>query len=267
MLGLRRYAADPRLLGTVFHDDSQVGEPSDLGAGFLEDTAQLWLPGEYDGGVLTYNLIDYPILTTEPQRLLVEGDLTLATDPDGEGYRITPPDVARVAAYLTKHVQANSFLVESSFALMPTRFPAFTIRLERDSQSDAYVGDLSHEAFRANGDEERYTRRDIEGQYLISIWTANREECLWLYAWLLHWFLMSQDLLARWGLYNTSMTGSDIDPLMQFLPTQTFARHFLFVATRQERVLSLTTPELVTTLGIDLTMFYQRFKRLPDPLP
>lgn len=243
-----------------------MGLPTDQGDGFLEDGTKLWLPGEFDGGVLEYGGIEYPILTTEPDRLLVTGDLTDATDVDGLGYAIAPPDVARFGTYLQKHVSANTFTVESSFAIVPTRLPALTIRLERDAQTDAYVGDLSFHPLLQDGTEQFYTRRDIEANYLISIWTGNRDECLWLYAWLLNWFLISQDLLSRWGFYNLAMTGSDIDPLLQFLPTQTFARHFLFSGVRQERALNLKTPELITGLDIDLTLLYQRWAQMvPRP--
>ena len=130
------------------------------------------------------------------------------------------------------------------------------------------MGDQAEHLLLLDGTEQFYTRRNIEGQYLISIWTTNRDACLWLYAWLLHYFLISQDQLGRWGLSDTSMTGSDLDPLIQFLPNQTYARHFLLVATRHERALRQATPEALTGMGITVDMQYQTFTvRVGQPLP
>jgi hypothetical protein len=278
-LGLHRHAADPTLVRTVFYDDSQDGLPSDLGDGFLEDTAQRWLPSEYAPiplggdavarGAVLYGGLAYPIVDNTEDRLLVEGDLTLAVDTDDLGYAIIPPEVPALSAYLRAHIDGpGKFLVETAFARIPSRMPAFTIRLERDAQTDAYFGDRAEHRLLLDGTEEFVTRRDIQGQHLVSIWTQNRDACLWLYTWLVHWFLGEQDRLARWGLIETSLTGSDIDPLIQFLPSDVFVRHALLVATRQERALVTKTPPPLTGMGIDLTLLYQTINvAWPLPLP
>jgi hypothetical protein len=257
----------------VFHDASHVGVYSDAGPGFLEDTTQRWLVDEFaplpsstgppHTGFVRYSDVVFPIVSNTANRLVLTGDPSLLDDPDGLGYFIVPP----VVQALTQLLSQATFSTQTAFAQVPTSMPCFSIRLERDTQAEVYLGE-SVEQYVLNGVEADVNRTTMTGGYLISIWAVNRVETLWLYAWLSNYFLQSMQTFATWGLSDVSLAGSDLDPALQYLPERTYVRHLLFTATRDERAINAQDVEYVTSYGLQVIAHYARLlATIPQPLP
>lgn len=252
--GLAMYRDHPRLLEPVFFDLGQVGFPTGLAPGLLVDTDKLWLPDEYAGGLLRYGMVAVPILSNTADTLTLDGDPSATTDPEGYGYQIVPREVAK----LTEVLQTQTFTVQTSFAQVPAQLPAFTIRLDRDSQGDTYLGEAMT-SYVLDGVEYDANRARLQGQYTISIWSVNRLETLWLYAWLANYLLRSQQMLSTWGLSDVSIGGSDLDPALQFLPERTYARHLILTAQRDEWAVSTQDVEWVSKLELNVIAHYAHF--------
>ena len=258
--GLALYKANPLLIELVFSDTSQSGFPTDFADGLLTDSTKRWIPGQYTGGVVRYSGAAFPITDNTGSTLTITGDPQPLLDPDLLGYQIVPPQVAR----LTELITTQPFVVQTSFAKTPTQFPTFTIRLERDIQEVVYIGGQHEEhVLDATGQTLTYNGTQGPGAYLISIWTKDRLSCLWLYAWLLNWFAASQEQFGSWGWSDVWAQGSDIDPMLQFLPEDVYARHLLITATRTERALTMTNLEEITGLEIIVNADYARIVTPP----
>ena len=92
--------------------------------------------------------------------------------------------------------------------------------------------------------------------------------CLWLYAWLLHYGLLSMPQFATWGLSDVSLGGSDLDPYTPYLPEHVYVRHLQMTATRDERAVSQRAVEYITGLRVKVMADYARLDAvLPEPLP
>jgi hypothetical protein len=274
--GLALYKAHPLMVEAVFYDVSQSGFPSVLGPGILQDAEKGWLPNEYVGGVLRWGAESFPIVSNTHDTLSVVGDPSVTVPVEPYAYQIVPPAVAGLTSFL----QTETFSILSTFAQVPTGMTAFTVRLERDAQAEAYVGDsLEHYV---SGDIAFDVRTQmLTGNYLISIWTQNREATLWLYSWLMCYALNSLPLFATWGLSDVAFSGSDLDPATQFLAERTYARHLLLTASRLERAVTIVTPGNVLTPGMGVPALeyvsevciraaaaYAEFAApLPQPLP
>lgn len=252
--GLALYRANPLLLEQVFYDAGQVGFPDGLAPSVLGDTTKRWLPNEYAGGTVRYGDAIFPIVSNTEQQLRVTGDPSAVRDTEHIGYQIVPPAVDK----LTQLLATETCTVTTSFPLIPTEMPAFTIRLEQDAQGDTYLGEALESSV-LQGVEIDANLAQMQGSYLISIWSHNRLETLWLYAWLQNFALRSMQMFAAWGLYDVSLRGSDIDPALQFLPEHTYARHLLLTASRQERAISTQDVAYVTQLYVNAIAHYARF--------
>jgi len=251
--GLELYKSNPLMIEPVFYESSQTGFPSYRAPGRLDDTEKLWLADEWAGGRLRWAGEEFPILSNTAQQLTVEGDPSLI-EPVGDYlcYQILPPAVA----ILTELFATEKFTVLTSFAQVPTQFPAFTLRLQSDAQADTYIGDSLKTYATDDGMEFAVRSQAITGSYLISIWTVNREATLFLYAWLMTYALQSMGQFATWGLYDVALSGSDLDPALQYLAERTYTRHLLFTCTRQERAVTTRNAEWVSGLCVRVLMQY-----------
>ena len=257
--GLAAYRASPLLTESVFYDASQEGFPGLLGPGMLQDASQLWLPNEYAGGVLRWAHATFPIVSNAVDTLTVTGDPSLLEDVDKMGYQIVPPETAE----LSRLLETTAVNIQSSFAQVPTQLPCLTIRLERDTQGDTWVGEAM-DSYVMQGIEVDANRSTLTGSYLISVWSTNRLETIWLYSWLQNHTLRSMQAFASWGLYDVSVGGSDLDPALQFLPERTYVRHCLLTATRQQRAINVQNVEYVTDLYLKVIAQYAPFHLTMD---
>jgi hypothetical protein len=255
--GLALYKAQPLMVESVFFDASQTGSPHFAGPGTVVDPEKLWLPDEYAGGVFRWAGAAFPIVANTATQLTVEGDPSVLTPVEPWCYQIVPPAVAG----LTELLSTEKFAVSTTFAQVPTSMPALTIRLEKDMQADTYIGE-SLQSYAVDGVEFDIRSQGITGAYLISIWTVNREATLWLYAWLMHYMLNSLPQFTTWGLYDISLSGSDLDPALQYLAERTYTRHLLFTATRIERAVSTRDVAWVSDLCVKVLAHYQTFNLL-----
>jgi hypothetical protein len=206
--------------------------------------------------------VAFPIVGNTGQQLTVEGDPSAVEPVDIVCYQIVPPAVQS----LTELLQTATFSVSTTFNQVPTSMPAFTIRLDRDAQADAYVGEsLQHYA--VDGTEFDVRSQGITGSYLISIWTINREATLWLYAWLHNYLLNSMGVFTTWGLYDMQVSGSDLDPALQYLAERTYVRHLLFTATRVERAVTTQEVEWVSGLCVRICAMYAQFNLTIPSMP
>jgi hypothetical protein len=252
--GLALYKAHPLMIESIFYDASQTGAPLFAGPGEVVDLEKLWLPDEYAGGVFRWAGEEFPIVSNTAQQLSVVGDPSGLMPVDPFAYQIVPPAVPGLTALLA----TEKFAVSTTFAQVPTQMPALTIRLEKDEQSDTYLGE-SLEQYVVDGVEFDIRSQGVTGAYLVSIWTVNREATLWLYAWLMHYALNSLPQFTTWGLYNIALSGSDLDPSLQYLAERVSTRHLLITATRIERAVSTREPEWVSGLCIKVLTHYQTF--------
>jgi len=261
--GLTLYAAQPVMIEQIFYDAAQAGWPSVLGPGQFGDREKRWIPGEYAGGTLRWAGASFPILDNTATLLTVDGDPALLQPQTDDGYQIVPPDVAG----LTELLRTNSVQVLTAFAQVPTQLPAMTIRLERDSQGDTYVGEDLTTTVDEGGTEVRIVEQEMVGAYLLSIWTVNRESTLWLYAWLQNYILNSLTAFSTWGLHDVRVSGSDLDPALQYLAERAYTRHLLLTAARIERAVTLASVEWVHDYRLCLFTAYARLAATwPQPM-
>jgi hypothetical protein len=252
--GLNLYRAHPRMLEAVFFDQSQIGEPTGIIEGALIDVEKRWLPDEFAGGTLRWGAETFPIVGNTADTLRVTGDPSLALDRQLPYYQVVPPAVAG----LTQLLQEETFTVSTAFAQVPTQMPAVTIRLEKDEQADTYLGDTL-EQYVENGVEFDVRSHAMQGAYLFSLWATNREAVLWLYAWLHTYALNSISQFNSWGLYDISLSGSDLDPALQYLAERAYTRHLLLTAARVERAVSTREPVWVNDVWVKVFAHYQTF--------
>ena len=235
--GLALYKAHPLMIESIFYDSSQTGVPTFLDDGVLVDAQKRWLPDEYAGGTVRWGGATFPIVGNTTDTVTLAGDPSLLAPLEPFCYQIVPPDVAA----FTDLLLTKKCAVSTVFNQVPTQTPAFTIRLERDTQGDTYIGE-SLKQYVIDGVEFDVRSQALTGNYLISIWDENRLATLWLYAWLHHWGLNSLPAFSTWGLYDVAFSGSDLDPATQFLAERVYARHMLFTASRMERAVSTREP-------------------------
>jgi hypothetical protein len=251
--GIELYKAHPLMIESIFWDASQSGTPTALAAGMLVDVEKLWIPNEYTGGTLRWGSATFPILSNTADTLMLTGDPSLVEASDFPYYQVVPPGVAGLTALL----QHSAFAIPTSYAQVTTQMPCFTIRLEKDEQSDTFIGDTI-ERYAVDGVEFDVRTQGLTGNYLISIWTVNREATLWLYAWLMHYALNSIPQFNTWGLYDVSCSGSDLDPAIQYMAEHTYPRHLLLTATRLERAVTTREVEWVSSFCIKVIAHYAR---------
>jgi hypothetical protein len=253
--GLALYKAHPLMIESIFYEGSQCGHPSALSDGMLVDLEKIWIPDEYAGGTLRWGASTFPILSNTTDTLTLTGDPSLVEPLDPFFYQIVPPAVAILTHFLT----TETFTVLSSFAQVPTQMPCFTMRLERDAQSDTYLGE-NLERYAVDGVEFDLRSQGITGSYLLSIWTVNREATLYLYAWLMHYCLNSLPAFATWGLFDVALSGSDLDPALQYLAERAYTRHLLLTATRIERAVTTREVEWVSSFCIRVLAHYAQLR-------
>jgi hypothetical protein len=257
--GLARYAANPLMVESVFFDMSQIGFPSFTGPGVFADQEKSWVPNEYEGGTLRWAGEAFAILGNTADELVIAGDASALENVDALPYQIVPPAVHGLLEFL----KTEKFSVLSSFAQVPTQMPAITIRLERDAQADTYLGEnLEH--YGVDGTEFDIRSQALTGSYLLSIWSQNREATLWMYALLMTMALESMATFATWGLYDITLSGSDLDPALQYLAERTYTRHLLFTATRVERAISTRDVEWVSDFCVKV---FAQYARLATTIP
>jgi hypothetical protein len=250
--GLALYKVNPLMVETVFYDASQCGWPTFTGPQTVVDPEKLWLPDEYAGGTFRWAGQEFPIVSNTAQQLSVEGDPSAAQPIDMVPYQIVPP----AAKGLIQFLQTQKIYVSTIFNQVPTSMPMLTIRLEKDAQSDTYIGE-NLEQYAIDGVEFDIRSQALTGSYVISVWTENREATLWLYSWAMHYALNSLPQFTTWGLYDVSLGGSDLDPALQYLAERTYTRHLLFTASRIERAVSTREPiEYVTDLCVKVCAQY-----------
>jgi hypothetical protein len=255
LAGLAIYKAHPLMIESIFWDSSHSGSPTALSDGLLVDTQKLWLPDEYAGGMLRWGSDTFSIISNTGTTLAVSGDPSLTTPEDPFCYQIVPPAVSG----LTQFLETEKFSVSSTFAQVPTNFPAVTVRLEKDEQADTYIGEnLEHYA--VDGVEFDIRSQALTGNYLLSIWTQNREACLWMYSWLQNYALNSIPMFNTWGLYDVSFSGSDLDPTLQYLAERVYTRHLLFTCSRIERAVSTREVEWVSSFCVKVCAQYAQFR-------
>jgi hypothetical protein len=260
--GLALYRANPLMLETVFYDGAVSGTPTLMGPGTLTDSEKLWIPDEYTGGMVRWGDQAFSILSNTADTLTVVGDPSMAAPQEPYAYQIVPPAVAG----LTELLNTEKFSVLTSFSQVPAQMPAFTVRLERDTQTDTYLGE-NLERYAVDGLEFDVRSQALQGSYLISIWATNREAVLWLYAWLQNYALQSMSQFTTWGLYDIAFSGSDLDPALQYLAERTYTRHLLFTATRLERAVTTRNVEWVSDVCVRVCAAYaQLAATVPEPM-
>jgi len=260
--GLKRYKSQPILSQLVFSDSSHLGYPDGLGDGVLSDSTKRWLPDEHAGGQVWYSGVTFPILSNTTDGVLtITGDPSLLTDADRFGFRIIPPTAIRLMDLLaTKPLP----VVLTKYAPDPTEMPCFTVSLQSDQQrlEDTFIGEeIEQRVDNTTGLEYRMNLQYLQASYLISIWSANRLETLWLYAWLTNWFHSpwSQELFAAWGMDHVLMGGMDRDPAVEYMPERVYVRHFLLEARRAERSFDVPQLEEITDWNVFVLMQYAPF--------
>lgn len=251
---LASYRANPLMTEQVFFDQSQTGWPSLTGVNVFGDQEKAWLLDEFAGGILRWAGAAFPILSNTAQQLVVTGDTSAVDNIDGLPYQLVPPSVAG----LTELLQNEKFAISTSFAQVPTVMPCITIRLEKEEQADTYIGE-SLEHYVVDGVEFDCRSHAIQGHYLLSIWAVNREAVLWIYAWLHNAILKSIGQMNTWGLYDIGLSGSDLDPQLQYLAERVYARHLLLTATRMERAVALRPVEWVERVCVKVCAQYAQF--------
>lgn len=260
--GIELYKASPLLLESVFYDSAQGGSPSLLDAGMCADVEKRWIPHEYTGGLLRMGATTFPILDNDATTLTITGDPSLLPLDAQAAYQIVPPEVQALRTLL----QTETFQVSTAFAQVPTSLPAITIRLERDAQSDVYVGE-SLEVTGADGVEFSTTTMYLTGSYLLSLWAVNRDAVLWLYAWLVNYCLRSSLQFTTWGLSDLTFQGSDLDPALALLPERTSTRHLLLSFSRPERAITTRQVEWISSYDLDLFTHYATLaSTYPQPM-
>ena len=260
--GLGVYKANPLLTELVFMDSSHHGFPGDMGEGFLQDDTKRWLPNEFTGAQLRYGSLLYAITGNTGNRLLLQGDPSLAHDLDSLGYSIIPVPALDLIAYFAQH---DLPIVGAKYGQVPTIVPCFTISLDNDNEAQFFIGGVDDEyVVTATGAEHVFNRADVTGTYHIGIWTNNRLACLWLYSWLVNWYTASWDQFGSWGLHDVAMSGTDLHPATPFLPEQVFVRQFTLTAARWERAVTIYAPEYVSDLSVAVHMAYAQL-RTPTP--
>ena len=241
------------MIESCFYDGSQVGRPTFMADTLFQDVEKLWLPNEYAGGLLRWGGEEFPIVSNTADLLTVVGDPSAVEPVEPFCYQLVPASVAGLTQLLT----TEKFTVLTSYAQIPTNMYCFTIRLERDQQGDAYIGDsLKHYA--DDGIEYDIRQQTLTGSYLLSIWGPNREGVLWLYSWLMTYGLQSMAMFSSWGLYDVAFAGSDLDPALQYLAERTYTRHLLLTATRMERAVTTREVEWVSGFCIRVIAHYAR---------
>lgn len=235
--GFAEYQSNPLLVESVFWDQGQMGQPTNLAPTLLFDSEKFWTVNEYSGGILRWAGGQFPIVSNTAQQLTLEGDPSVLPPTDNPYYQIVPKE----AQGLTQLLQTQKMSVSSAFNQVPTEMPALTIRLEKDAQADTYVGE-SRQQYVVDGVEVDINTTAVTGSYLFSVWAINREAALWLYAWLLHYIGRSIQQFNSWGLYDIAVSGSDLDPALQYLAERTYNRHLLLTATRTERAVNTRQP-------------------------
>lgn len=260
--GIVLYRENPLLVEHVFHDASQLGFPASRGPASLVDLTKRWLPNEYAGGQVRYGGTLFPIVSNTATALTVEGNPALVEDTENLGYQVIPP----AAAQLTQLLQSQTLTVVTSFPQIPTQMPAISIRLERDAPAETYIGESLESYVLVPGVEVDANRATMSGSYLFSLWAVNRLEVLWLYAWLHNYVLRSMQMFSSWGLSDVTLSGSDLDPALQFLPERTYTRHLLLTATRDERAISVQDVEWIDRLWVQVCAQYAPFHlMIPQP--
>jgi hypothetical protein len=253
--GLDLYRATPRATELVFFDASQHGMPTGVANELLMDDTQYWLPDYFTGGILRYGGATFPITGNMRTQVFVAGDPSLVVAVEDLGYQIVPP----AALGLQQLLETQVVKVLTSFAQVPPDLPSITIRLESDTQRQAYFGE-EVEKWTIDGTEYRFNQTDMAGSYTLGIWTVNRESCLWLYHWLLNWATASaRQPLAFWGQYDVIFGGSDLDPSMAFVPENVYTRHFLLTLTRPVRAVTVTQLEEIVDWSVLVDAQYQQF--------
>jgi hypothetical protein len=69
-------------------------------------------------------------------------------------------------------------------------------------------------------------------------------------------------MFSTWGLYDVGVSGSDLDPALQYLAERTYTRHLLLSATRPERALTTREVEVLTGFEWEICVQYQTFDLL-----
>jgi hypothetical protein len=255
MAGLALYKAEPLMIEPIFYDASQSGWPVFTEPQTVVDVEKFWLPNEYAGGQFRWAGVDVPIVGNTTQSLAVDGDPASLDNIENLPYQIIPPAVAG----LTELLQTAEFTVLTSFAQVPTQMPCFTIRLEKDEQAHTYLGE-SLEHYAVDGVEFDVRTQAVTGSYLVSIWAVNREVVLWLYAWLVNYLQNSTTMFTTWGLYDIGLSGSDLDPTLQYLAERVYTRHLLLTMTRMERAVSTRNVEWVSSFCVKVCAHYARMR-------
>ena len=258
LAGIDLYKQHPLMIEAIFFDQSQVGWPVFTGPSTFVDSEKLWIPNEYAGGVLRWGGQDFPILGNTAQAVTVQGDAEAVDNVEGLPYQIIPVAVAGLTEFL---MTTDKFTVSTAFNQVPTSMPCFTLRLEKDDQSDTYIGE-NLEQYAVDGVEFDVRSQGITAAYLITIWTNNPDATLWLYSWLLNWGLNSLPVFTTWGLYNVAFSGSDIDPTLQYLAERTYTRHLLFTCTRIERAVTTREVEWVSSFCVKVLAHYAQLRTL-----
>jgi hypothetical protein len=228
--------------------------------GRLEDTEEAWIPNEWAGSVLRYGASDFPITSNTETALAVVGDPSLLFTAGGL-YRIIPADVVAMQAYLTNPLKPIEVLM--SYSRLPVAFPALTLRLQSDHQARAFIGESVISTFRAPTESE-YLTTEMTASYLVTIWTENPTETLWLYLLLLNYYVSSQQQFPRWGLHDVTMVASDLHPDLEYVPEQVYTRYLQLTVTRYEEGLVQHAADLITDL-VTVPQPAETTIAIPDP--
>jgi hypothetical protein len=258
--GLDLYTANNLLTELVFTDGSDTGHPEGLDDGLLIDTTQRWLPGEKAGGFVRYGGDVFPITGNDWTTLQLVGDPSLVEDPQDLGYRLVSVDAMELDRFF--HTYPVKVL-ETTSTVEPVELPSITVRLQSDTQQQAYIGEIDEQyVLQTTGAQYAFNRTDLTGTYLLSVWTVNRLATLRLYSWLQNWCTASAQLFGYWGIDRGEQGGSDLDPALLLLPEKASVRHLVLSLTRPERALNLVQLERVTSLDLIIDARYATFATL-----
>jgi hypothetical protein len=243
--GLATFAADPFFIEEALEEDAAEGFPTDADTGSLTDDTQQWIPNEWVGGRVHYDGDVFEILGNTETSLQLVTNPPIMFDPT-QPYKIIVSDVPDLQAFLANPLKPIDVLV--SYSRLPERFPAITLRLQSDQQAHAFIGESVVSTFDAPTETD-YLTTEMTASYLLTIWTQNPQETLWLYLLLLNLYVSSQQQFPVWGLHDVTMVGSDVHPDLEFVPEQVYTRYLQITVTRFEEGARQRTAQLITDIA------------------
>lgn len=176
--------------------------------------------------------------------ILQQGLAAFAKDPSlynvvfGQYLGLGDKEVASIRATLTR----SPIRVQHGYPHKDISTPLVAIILQAESQSQKYLGDSGYLPLGG----EVGAGSLWENSYQLMVYSENIDLTSHIYELVKAIFIMSHNVLARWGIIAPSFTGMDLAPDPRYIPENLFCRVFGIRAFCQ-----YVLPELLdtTTLG------------------